>query len=255
MSEESPSAWQSFRQRPVRYTVPIVAVAVGLFAFHWQALRAEEQRVRERSEARAEALAEVSALALREPMLRRNVPAVMILVEGLVRESGDVLSARVGGKDGAPIAETEDEGLDETDSQSVRVLTRPIVVQDGSGPTQAIGTIDIRVSTKAVAELAAANGTRLWIEGGLCLLLCGGLVLVSRKRGRAPASSPARTMGAGRSMAVSPRAAKSEPAKPRGKREKSPPEPRAPRPGSDGSGDDEPVEVTLDTPGSTTGSR
>jgi hypothetical protein len=248
MSDIPTSAPASFRQRLARHAFPIAAIALGALAFHWQALHAEEERVRERTDARVETLAQTAALALREPMLRQSAPAVMILVEGLAREIPGVLSARVGGKDGQAIAETEAEHIDEADSRAARALTLPIFVKDASGAEAAIGTLDLRVSTKEVEEVAAANLQLLMIEGALCFLLCGGLFVIARKRGKAPATSPAKPAVANPQAPAASPAKSAQPATARGKKEKAAPKPRGPLPSSSSKPADEPVEVLLNSP-------
>jgi hypothetical protein len=227
-----------------------------MFAFHWQTMHAEEMRVRERSEVRVQTLAETAGIALRGAMLRKDAVDVMILVEGLVRENHDVLSARVGGKDGKAIAETEAEHIDEADARSARVLTLPIVIKDGSGSSKAIGTIDLRISTKEVEQVASGNMTVLMVEGCLCLFLCGGLIVLTKKHAAEPSTSSAKSVVKSStavpvvktSTVKAPSAKSAAPAPATKKREMPKPEPRGPQPSKADVTDDEPVEVSLNSP-------
>jgi hypothetical protein len=241
MSEVSTAAKGSLVQRLAQHTVLIITIVIGSFAFHWQSMHAEEQRARERSDVRVQTLAETSSIALREPLLSKNVPAAMILIEGLARETPGVLSARVGGKDGQTIAETEAEHIDEADSRDARALTLPILVKDGSGVAAAIGTLDLRISTKEVEEVAAANRQLVIIEGALCLLLCGGLFAITRKLGQASATPAARQAVTSQPVPAVSLAKAAKPAKAAA-------QPRGPRPSSSRAPVDEAVEVSLNSP-------
>jgi hypothetical protein len=164
-----------------------------------------------------------------------------------------VLHARVGGKDGKPLAETDADHLDPVEASSARALTRPILVDDGSGRPSAIGTIELRLSTKDVEQAAAASTISLAIEGGICVLVCGGLILLSRKQ-RRPAKPALAPGAANQSAIVAARMSNSKTMPPRDKPAKSPREPPGVQPSKEHSTHDGAVEVALDSPPAADGS-
>jgi hypothetical protein len=192
-----------------KHAVSIAVVAIALFAFHWQSLHADAETARERAEERARTLSETASLAMIQPLTVNDAPSMMIFLEELVRSNHDVQSASVAGKDGKTIASTQAEGIDASESSAARDLKQPILVH-GAGPPFAIGTLDLRLSTKDV-QLAAATGT-IAIEGVVCLLVCGGLFALSRKREPAPASSPTKGTGGERSAPTGALTKSAEPA-------------------------------------------
>jgi hypothetical protein len=245
---ESTSAPQSILQRITRYNVPIIAAVLVLFAFHWRALHDDESALADRTDVRAQTIADTAALALREPLLSKNVPAIMILVESLVRENHDVLAATVGGKDGRPLAETESEHIDVADVRSERTLREPVLVHDADGSSKAIGTIELRVSRREAEELASANTQIIAIEGGVCLLLCAGIIVISRKRTSSTSSSTAARAGTARAPTAVSSSVAATASIARDKSSRSSLEPRAPLPANDRASDEEAVEVALNAP-------
>jgi hypothetical protein len=180
-SNKSPQD-KTIAQQLTQQAIPIISVAIALCAIHWESMHSEERIAEERFDARAQAMTDTAALALREQVLNQDAPMIMMLIEDLVRDNHDLLSARVGGKNGKSIAETESEHAEGSDSSSARTLTQPILIHDGSGSSTAIGTIDLRFSTKEVDQAAGGNAMIMAIEGGLCALLCCGLILLKRKQ-------------------------------------------------------------------------